>query len=454
MTGYAFAAVFFVALALAFIRNPRYGMYAYMAAFYVHPPSRWWGATLPDFRWSLLASAVVLLAVMRHPANPHQPPWHTTVPGRLMIAFTALTWIENLWALDSAEAMHYSILYTKYLLLFYFIYRVSDTEENVRQFLVAHILGCLYLGYLAYGTPVSSDRLDGVGGPGINDSNTLGMQFATMVPCGAMLVLVERNWRTVAAVLALAFSLNGLVLCGSRGAFLAVVLGAASLLFTYPKQHRKLFYVYAGLGVTLFLIVASGTFWNRMNTMKGAVDETAAPLDNSAESRLYIIQGQLAMFATHPWGTGHRGTVVLSRQYIATRYLSTNPDGTLGGRASHNSFMTALTEHGLAGAIIFIWAMLWARKAAKETRRLAKDSPGVVSHVAAVYGALVVVLVAGLFADFMAVEVTVWMLAALASMHGIAKSKAIALTKEEAATAPQSPALAPAGGVSMHPPRA
>lgn len=428
MTGYLFAAGFFALLILALVRHPRYGMYAYMAAFYVHPPSRWWGATLPDFRWSLLASAFLWIALLRCPRNPDQPRWSKSQPARLLIAFCLLVWIQNLWALDADENLAFSILYTKYLLLYYFMYRLADSPENIRHILIAHVAGCLYLGWIAYGAPVDSDRLDGVGGPGINDSNTLGMQFATAIPCGAMILLIERNWRFILTALSMVFSLNGLVLCGSRGAFLSVVAGTGALVFYSPRHYRRTFFVLAALGLVMFSAVASTTFWSRMDTMKGAVNEDAAPLDNSAESRFYIVRAQFQMFAEHPLGTGHRGTAALSRQYIAERYLSRTLAGGFGERASHNSFMSALSEHGIPGAIIFIWIALWCRKAAKESRKMLQDeSPIVASYVAAVYGALVVVLVAGLFADFIAVEVTVWLLAILASMHAIAKKNPAAL---------------------------
>ncbi len=422
MTGYVFAAVFFALLILSVARHPRYGMFAYMAAFYVFPPSRWWGATLPDFRWSLLASAFLWLGLLRYPRNPDQPPWSQSTPGRLLIAFSILVWMQNLWALAAPENLDFSILYTKYVLLFYFMYRLSDRPENIRDILIAHVVGCLYLGWIAYGTPVDSDRLDGVGGPGINDSNTLGMQFATAIPCGAMLALVERGWVLILTLVSLLFSMNGIVLCGSRGAFLSVVAGGGSLAFSSPKRYRAAYLAASVLGLVMFSAVASATFWNRMDTLKGAVDDNAAPLDNSAESRYYIVEAQWQMFLQHPLGTGHRGTAALSRQFIAERYLSRTRDGGYGERASHNSFMSALSEHGIVGAAIFIWLIFWAWGASRECRKiLQQSSPVVGAYVAAVSGALVVILIAGLFADFIAVEVTIWMLAILASVQAIAR---------------------------------
>ena len=57
LTGMLFMVAFMAALTLALVRHPIYGLYAYVADFYLHPPSRWWGQFLPDMRWSMLAAS-------------------------------------------------------------------------------------------------------------------------------------------------------------------------------------------------------------------------------------------------------------------------------------------------------------------------------------------------------------------------------------------------------------
>ena len=64
LTALAFLMLFFGGLLLAFAIHPRFGLYTYLAVFYVHPPSRWWGDMLPDIRWSLVAAVVALLALI------------------------------------------------------------------------------------------------------------------------------------------------------------------------------------------------------------------------------------------------------------------------------------------------------------------------------------------------------------------------------------------------------
>lgn len=67
VTALAFLVVYFVMLMLAFVRDPVWGLYAYLWVFYNHPPARWWGQELPDFRLSLVAALLTLFAMLLRP---------------------------------------------------------------------------------------------------------------------------------------------------------------------------------------------------------------------------------------------------------------------------------------------------------------------------------------------------------------------------------------------------
>src|SRR5262249_20370552 len=108
--------LFFAALVIALVRNPLYGLFADIAGFYLHPPSRWWGHFLPDLRWSMLAAAVTLIAIwMRTTPDTQRQPWYATTPAKLMIVFTIWFWITWLWALDQDIHVAAAILMSKYL---------------------------------------------------------------------------------------------------------------------------------------------------------------------------------------------------------------------------------------------------------------------------------------------------------------------------------------------------
>jgi hypothetical protein len=73
LTAAGFLLVFMAALILAFTHGPKFGLFAYLWAFYLHPPERWWGDQIPDLRWSLIAAVatIIALTIRRGPAVPH-----------------------------------------------------------------------------------------------------------------------------------------------------------------------------------------------------------------------------------------------------------------------------------------------------------------------------------------------------------------------------------------------
>ena len=136
----------------------------------------------------------------------------------LLIAFTAWVWIQNAWAIDPAMQLDLSILLTKYLVLFYLIYRLVDSPREMNNVLFLHVLGCFYLGWLAYSAS-DAGRLDGVGGPGIGEANALAMHVSTGVMAAAVLIMNPgRWWMRLACLLAMPFMLNVIVQAESRSA--------------------------------------------------------------------------------------------------------------------------------------------------------------------------------------------------------------------------------------------
>ena len=161
LTGLAFLVVYLGGLTLAIVRHPRFGLYTYLAVFYLDPPSRWWGASLPEVRWSMVAALVTMVAALRVKSKADKPSWSSTTPARLLIVFTVWMWIQNAWALAPPEHLEASILFTKYVVLYYLLYTLLDTPEEVGNILLVHVLGCAFLGWLGVfltGSDTSSRR--------------------------------------------------------------------------------------------------------------------------------------------------------------------------------------------------------------------------------------------------------------------------------------------------------
>ncbi|MCU0949627.1 MAG: O-antigen ligase family protein [Burkholderiaceae bacterium] len=419
LTGLAFTLLFLGLLALALLRHPVFGLYAYLAVFYVHPPSRWWSAMLPDLRWALLAGVVTLLAIYIHRNKlAKAPPWFGVAPAAFLIAYCAWMWVQNFWALDAEVHYAASVQYSKYLVAFYFCYRILDTPGRLRDFLLVHLAGCAYLGVQAYlSSNFAGNRLNGVGGPGIDDANTLGMFLATGVVAGAALALSQSGWRRNVTFVGLALAMNGLVLTASRGAFLGLIGGGGILSALHPRRFRVRFVVLALIALIGFFAVADQRFIERMISLV-AVWEQSEEIDSSAQSRFVLKQAQWQMFLDYPMGAGHKGTAALSPLYLAEEWLATSRvgDRVVMARSSHNTFFTTLTEQGIVGALLFIALVLWVLRCALRIMLLRDRLPDPTQPViaAGLCGGVMVVLVAGIGTDYLMAEVQFWFLAGLA----------------------------------------
>jgi O-antigen ligase len=214
--------------------------------------------------------------------------------------------------------------------------------------------------------------------------------------------------------------LNGIVQSGSRSAFIGILCAGAVLTFLKPGGYRLRYYGLALVGVVLFGMVAQSMYWERMSTIKAATSEDETQMDASAASRFAIVSAQLRMAAAYPFGAGHRGTAVLSPDYIEERYRTSNPNNSqdVKRRSSHNTAMTALVEQGVPGGILYLMFCSWV---ISEVRRLSRtfSQTGATregAQIAAIGGALTVVLIAGQFVDYLKSEVQFWMFALLGSL--------------------------------------
>jgi len=419
---------------LAFARHPIYGLYFYLAVTYVFPPARWWGVLLGgDTRWSLMAAIVTVLAVFLHFGRLHKKPfWLGSAPALVLVLYAACMWVQYPWAVDADLHLRGTIQFSKCVIAFWFVYRIVDTPGRLRDLLFTHMLGCALLGAFGLAMGRNGDRLDGVGGPGIDDANTLGMYFATgtVVPIG--LLITQRGWRRWVSLGCLALIVDGLVLTNTRGAFLGLIGGLLVLAFVKARAHRRIFWTLALVGVAGSTLVIDSKFLDRMATITGVLqDAEVADEDGSMESRVALAAAQFQMFRDHPWGTGYRGTEVLSRQYLDEKWMSHNANGEIAQRSSHNTFLTALVEQGVPGAILFTWLVLWSLRMMVRLRGPAYQAdPELATLAAATVAALAVVFVAGNTADFLMAEVQFWMLGALAAVAAFAR------TSEEPALEP------------------
>ncbi len=443
LTSIAFLIAFAAALLASLVRHPAYGLYTYVAVFYLNPPSRWWGEALPDLRWSLLAGFVTLVSLWRHEKLPERPGWLQNKALALFLTFVTWFWIQSLWALDPQSHLTGAILFTKYLLLVYLIYTIVQTEEILRNVLFVHVLGCFYLGWLVLVSPDADGRFEGVGGPGIADVNALGMQLATGLLAALALILGGSKGIRIVALAATPFIANGLVQTSSRGAVLGLLAGGVAAVLATPARFRRVFYGFGILGLLVLLQMAPASFWERIGTITAPV-EKVEEVDGSTLTRLALVKAQIQMTIDHPFGSGHRGTEVLSTSYLEQKYMSRSPTGEFGARSSHNTLLSVLVEQGVIGAILYGCLLVSVYGQLRRLKPL--DNQGLPealgSYRAAIAGCLTCVLVAGQFTDYLIAEVFVWCLALAATLYDLAPRALPAAAVEATPITPAKPASA------------
>lgn len=434
----AFVLFSFACMTLAFTRHPFFGLLFYMGSMYVHPPSRWWGYVVPDLRWAMLSAAVTVLAVLVHRDRlAAKPLWLANAPATLLSLYAAWMVIQIPWALDQPTHLDGTVKFIKYLVTFWFVYRIAESKGMLRNILIIHLAGCTLLGIYAQFTGRDGERLDGVGGPGMDDANTLGMYLATGVVVGLGLFLTMTGWVRWAVLGMVVIVLNGFVLANSRGSFLGLSAGMVVLMLCKARAHRRMFWALVLVGVLGASMLVDKVFIERMFTI-GDVTSQDEDAERSARSRMVIYEAQVRMAQDYPMGAGHRGTATLSPLYLDREWLvrgGADPDAQ---RSSHNTFMTTLVEQGIPGAFMFIILVLWILGRIPRLRKLQREGadPGLVTLGAAMCAALVVVIVAGSATDYLLAEVQFWMYAGLVAMLQMCERDKAPSTAMRATTVP------------------
>lgn len=362
-----------------------------------------------DVRWAFLAAGVTLLALMiRRPAVPVTPVFRSGAFWTF-VAFIAWIAVQSLWALDTEAHADLLSIYVKFALVIVMICRSIETERHLRWFMWAHVLGCFYLGFLAY-TSFGGGRLDGVGGPGINEANAAALQMVTGVLVAGSLLLVG-NWKERTVLIGMIpFMVNGMVTTVSRSGFLAVAIGGVVYNFFTPKKFRSAVRILSVLALVLFAMLAHESYWERISTIK-LKGQDVEGVDTGA-SRLAIIDAQWRMFEGRPLGCGHMCTTVLSPSYMDQGLMARE-----GGRASHNTFMTMLVDHGIVGGVFYVSILLWVYLGVRHVAGRLRGQDGFLpALLPAVVAVLAAITIGDLFVQYPKLEVRVWFVATLMVM--------------------------------------
>ena len=410
----------FVALSVLSFRRTVYGLSLYFFSFFLHPSVWWWGDEVPDLRWNLIAACVLLVALARERlgAGSHLE-WDSTAgenrdaggavdanqrgrPAAFLLAaaiFVNAT-VVHIFSADLAISVDTYVLLSKFVLLFALIYASVKTEADVRIVLWTLLLCTAYISYevtINDRGDFRGGRLEGVGAAGVQGANQLASLFVTVLPLLGCLFFVSRHYAKILIALALGGAVNVVLLCNSRGAFLAVIVSAIVFLAAAPTVARK--QALAGLllaSIGTFALLGDARIVERFMTTFETEER-----DSSSSARLVFWGAGLRAMAGHPFGSGGEA--------FSTYYSPVGTD--LGdNRAVHNGFINEGIDWGVQGLALQL-ALIWSLTRWVRRRLRREDDHGTALLGAALLAATAGFLATSLFGSYLDDEWGYWLCA-------------------------------------------
>lgn len=413
----------FSCLTIASIRRPAYAVGGYMLSFFLCPHFWWWGDPVGGYRWNLY-SGLILLAVTLL-SNPkrigtlgHGGQRVFQICGLMAVNATL---VNYLLAADQEVSTEAFQLMVKFLLLGYLIFAAIKSKFDLQIVMASILLGAAYIGYevtINDRGELQGNRLEGVGAPGASTANHFASLMVTILPLVAPFFLVGNLLQRVMVIIAAPFILNVVLLCNSRGAFLAAIASAIVFLVAAPKDIRgKAWKLIAVGAIATFMLMGDSRILDRFTTIFASSDSR----DSSAQSRIDFARAGLDMVFDYPLGSGGSAfKKVRGLDYLENRGLPSE------AKAIHNGYITEATQWGIQGGFLRLALIAWAMVTTWKSLRLTRDdSESSFERIAgcSFLSGLSAMLVTSCFGDHLDSEWGIWMIALMIAFVELDREK-------------------------------
>lgn len=415
MSKFALLFIFLVAggIFAALFVAPVFAFLVYQLIYFVNPDIRWWASTIPDMPYSFIAASLMIFVLgLKFKALSEVAAWRRQPIFKWLILILVMYALTINVAVAPGVHQQFTINLAKLFVVIFVAYKLINSEKALDACLWVYVLGCTYLGYMAYvNGRNSAGRVEGIGM--VDTGGDSNMTAAAMAP--ALVFLMYMAWLgskkvKFFAVFFGALIANGLVLINSRGAFLGVVVGAGFFLvymiFSKYRQkgQRAMAIVTMIVGISGGLYVADEAFWDRMRTLQTVDEDPGA----SGSHRIDFWLATFDVMEDYPFGVGVNGFIQLSQLYLPEHYF----ENRTRGKATHSTWFQILTEIGWPGPLLLIALLLSTFRLSRDTKRylISVDKYEAYFKMLALEGGLVAFLVSASFIDRARAEALYWLL--------------------------------------------
>lgn len=343
---YFFLAVVACGWLAAMVRGPVYALLAYVFIYFNIPAKQWWGAHVPDLRWSYSGAIVIVVSMVLHHLTLRNRPFESGLGTRALTAYLLLMLVTVPFAAFPDLALTRVYDFFRYVAIFAIIVAIVDSIDKLRAFLWMFIIQVGWISWSAR-SYFTGARLDGVGPGDAGDANGLAVLALSAVPF--LLVFLRRGKKVerVASLLLLPVILNCFVMTRSRGGFIGMAV-ALVLFFVLErdKKIKRLLVLLSCGAMAMVFILADQSFKDRLlNLSRQDISS-----EEAGAGRVGIWKYGVGMVKDYPLGAGGWGFLYLSPDYLPEELIEKN----VGLRASHNTVLLVLVEQGVVGLVLFL----------------------------------------------------------------------------------------------------
>jgi O-antigen ligase len=322
--------------------------------YHVYPQTTWWGKSIEflGIRYAFVIGVCLMIGtVLNAPKLKfgrrliHPVEWGilAILATFIISGLTGVRWDDRtIFVLDKM---------TKVFLFSFMLSHVVTTRDQCWKLTLLFTAMALYLGHEAQIAPRGSfekGRLNGIGGPDFRESAGLAIHLFALLPFVAVVFRQKAIALKLLAFFAGCYSVNAVLLCRARSAFLAGMLAGAMAIWYSPQRHRRWIVTILVLGMLGGVKLSDDWFWNRMVTIFRSGEER----DESARTRFIIWAAAWEMIKDRPFGVGVGQFSREIRKY--------DPEGLTKRRDAHNSYILCLAEAGIPGLIAYLVTILAA----------------------------------------------------------------------------------------------
>ena len=261
--------------------------------------------------------------------------------GGLLIAFLAAAALSCLTALWPGYATQNVGDLAKMILTFFFLLNCANSERRLRGVMWIMVIGGLFPALGTLKNYLAGNMYEGrAAWIGIfANPNEVAYALVILVPLAVYLATPRGWWVRLVVSAVLVLFAAAVYVTFSRGGLIA--LGAVIALIGWRKKNKWM------LGLTVIVLAAGALFASRY--WSRGEDFSQLNGDVTVNQRLATTQAGFDMFLDHPLtGVGFGCSVVAWPLYA--------PEGVYsrGALVTHNTFIQALSETGLAGFVPFV----------------------------------------------------------------------------------------------------